>query len=92
MAMTSCRPCAPRLGCDVDTVTVTVMVGGWWLPRRALRQGETLTLDADTAQALARRGIVRMSDAKPPDAEDNAIVASNAGKPARKRPSKEPEQ
>ncbi|WP_141054507.1 hypothetical protein [Tepidiphilus succinatimandens] len=71
------------------TVTVTVLVGGWWLPRRALITGETLTLDADTAQALARRGIVRLSDATPPDADDNAIVASNAGKPSRKRPSKE---
>lgn len=73
----------------MDTVTVTVLVGGWWLPKRALRQGDTITLDAATAQALARRGIVRLSDATPPDAADNAIVASNAGKPARKRPSKE---
>ena len=72
----------------MDTVTVTVLVGGWWLPKRALRQGDTITLDAATAQALARRGIVRLSDAPSPDADDNAIVASNAGKPARKRPSK----
>jgi 3-(3-hydroxy-phenyl)propionate hydroxylase len=44
----------------VDTVTVTVLVGGWWLPRRALSQGETLTLDAATAEGLAalRRGAI----------------------------------
>lgn len=48
-------------------VTVTVVRDGWWLPGRALTQGQTLALDATTAQALARQGIVR-------------IVASNAGK------------
>lgn len=41
--------------------TVTVIRGGWWLPRRALVVGETVTLDADTADALARRGIVRLA-------------------------------
>ena len=72
----------------MDATTVTVLVGGWWLPGRHLAAGDTLTLDVATAQALARRGIVRLSDAPSPDADDNAIVASNSGKPARKRPSK----
>lgn len=69
--------------------TVTVIRGGWWLPRRVLAAGETLVLDADTADALARRGIVRIDDA-------GALVASNADtprktgrKPASKDPSKE---
>lgn len=68
---------------------MTVLRSGWWLPGRHLAAGDTLTLDAATAEALARRGIVRLSDAPSPDADDNAIVASNSGKPARKRPSKE---
>lgn len=52
----------------MDATTVTVLVGGWWLPGRHLAAGDTLTLDAATAEALARRGIVRLAD-----------VASNAG-------------
>lgn len=52
----------------MDGVTVTVLRAGWWLPGRALAEGQTLTLDAATAEALARRGIVRLAD-----------VASNAG-------------
>jgi hypothetical protein len=52
----------------MDATTVTVLVGGWWLPGRHLTAGDTLTLDAATAEALARRGIVRLAD-----------VASNAG-------------
>lgn len=54
----------------MDTVTVTVLVGGWWLPGRHLAAGDTLTLDAATAEALARRGIVRLQ---------TVVVASNAG-------------
>lgn len=47
---------------------MTVLRSGWWLPGRHLAAGDTLTLDAATAEALARRGIVRLAD-----------VASNAG-------------
>lgn len=75
----------------MDTVTVTVLRAGWWLPGRVLADGETLTLDVATAEALARRGIVRLS-ATPPDAsatEAAPTVASNAIKPARKRAKKE---
>lgn len=54
----------------MDATTVTVLVGGWWLPGRHLAAGDTLTLDAATAEALARRGIVRLQAAD---------VASNAG-------------
>lgn len=54
----------------MDATTVTVLVGGWWLPGRHLAAGDTLTLDTDTAEALARRGIVRLQAAD---------VASNAG-------------
>lgn len=57
----------------MDTVTVTVLVGGWWLPGRHLAAGDTLTLDTATAEALARRGIVRLEPPAVPD------VASNAG-------------
>lgn len=57
----------------MEAVTVTVIKGGWWLPGRALVAGETLTLDAATAEALARRGIVRLEPPAVPD------VASNAG-------------
>ncbi|WP_114649096.1 hypothetical protein [Pseudothauera hydrothermalis] len=56
--------------------TVTVLRPGWWLPGRALTAGETLALDAATAEALARRGIVRI---EPPAAPD---VAPNANRPA----------
>lgn len=54
----------------MDATTVTVLVGGWWLPGRHIAAGDTLTLDAATAEALARRGIVRLQAAD---------VASNAG-------------
>lgn len=54
----------------MDATTVTVLVGGWWLPGRHLAAGDTLTLDTATAEALARRGIVRLQAAD---------VASNAG-------------
>ena len=54
----------------MDGVAVTVLRAGWWLPGRALAEGQTLTLDAATAEALARRGIVRLQAAD---------VASNAG-------------
>lgn len=73
----------------MDTVTVTVLVGGWWLPRRALSQGETLTLDVATAEALARRGIVRLPDAVTGASQPDEVVASNANKPASKRAKKE---
>ena len=53
----------------MDATTVTVLVGGWWLPGRHLAAGDTLTLDTATAEALARRGIVRLQAAD---------VASNA--------------
>lgn len=62
--------------------TVTVLRGGWWLPGRVLAEGQTLTLDAATAEALARRGIVRLEPREPD-------VASNAGKARRKPSSKE---
>ena len=68
----------------MDATTVTVLVGGWWLPRRALRQGETLTLDADTAQALARRGIVRL-DAASDAASDTGTDEAPAPKAKRTR-------
>lgn len=61
---------------------MTVLRGGWWLPGRVLTQGEALELDAATAEALARRGIVRLSAAPAPEEQ---TVASNAGKTARKR-------
>lgn len=54
----------------MDAVTVTVLRDGWWLPGRHLAAGDTFTLDAATAEALARRGIVRLQAAD---------VASNAG-------------
>ena len=54
----------------MDATPVTVLVGGWWLPGRHLAAGDTLTLDTATAEALARRGIVRLQAAD---------VASNAG-------------
>lgn len=54
----------------MERVTVTVLVSGWWRPGRALQEGETIELDAMTAEALARRGIVRLQAAD---------VASNAG-------------
>ncbi len=57
----------------MDATTVTVLVGGWWLPGRHLAAGDTLTLDAATAEALARRGIVRLQAAD---------VASNVDTPA----------
>lgn len=57
----------------MDATTVTVLVGGWWLPGRHLAPGETLTLDTATAEALARRGIVRLQAAD---------VASNVDTPA----------
>ena len=57
----------------MDATTVTVLVGGWWLPGRHLAAGDTLTLDTATAEALARRGIVRI---EPPR------VASNVDTPA----------
>lgn len=74
----------------MDTVTVTVLVGGWWLPRRALSQGETLTLDVATAQALARRGIVRLPEPTPEPEPPAHSVASNARKTPSKRQPKEP--
>ena len=70
----------------MDAVTVTVLRGGWWLPGRVLAEGQALTLDAATAEALARRGIVRLEQPEPD-------VASNAGmpepKPARRSTRKE---
>jgi len=57
----------------MNATTVTVLVGGWWLPGRHLTAGDILTLDAATAEALARRGIVRI---EPPR------VASNVDTPA----------
>ncbi|RPE72544.1 hypothetical protein EDC62_0235 [Tibeticola sediminis] len=44
----------------MGTRAVTVLRAGWWLPGRVLAAGDTLTLDAATAEALARRGIVRL--------------------------------
>lgn len=69
----------------MDTRTVTVLRPGWWLPGRSLAAGETLALDAATAEALARRGIVRL---EPTDAAPDAapVVASNADKPAATQP------
>lgn len=82
------NPCALRWGSDMDAVTVTVIKGGWWLPGRALAEGQTLALDAATAEALSRRGIVRLEMPAPMPAPD---VAPNAGapepKPARRKPS-----
>ncbi|MCX8018016.1 MAG: hypothetical protein N2690_08995 [Rhodocyclaceae bacterium] len=68
----------------MDRVTVTVLVSGWWLPGRALQEGQTLELDAMTAEALARRGIVRLPEAAP-DADAQPSVAQNAGRRARKK-------
>ena len=59
----------------MDATTVTVLVGGWWLPGRHLAAGDTLTLDTATAEALARRGIVRI------DAADAPPVAPNVSTP-----------
>jgi hypothetical protein len=59
----------------MDGVTVTVLIGGWWLPGRMLKPGETLVLDAATAEGLALRGIVRL-----PQPEQPQNVALNAGK------------
>ena len=57
----------------MNATTVTVLVGGWWRPGSHLAAGDTLTLDTATAEALARRGIVRI---EPPR------VASNVDTPA----------
>lgn len=62
----------------MDTRTVTVLTSGWWLPGRSLAKGEVLELDRATAEALARRGIVRI------EAEIVQNVAPNAGKPTGK--------
>jgi hypothetical protein len=64
-----------------DTVTVTVLRGGWWLPGRALEHGETLELDAATAEGLALRGIVRLQGPV-------QRVAPNAGTPTDAAPVK----
>lgn len=64
MAGTSSQRCAPRWGCKLSDVTVTVLRPGWWLPGRSLVAGQTMQLDADTAEALARRGIVRIAPKK----------------------------
>lgn len=70
---------------------MTVLRTGWWLPGRVLAEGETLTLDVATAEALARRGIVWLepSQAEARIAAEAQSVAPNAGKPARKRRGKE---
>lgn len=68
---------------------MTVLRTGWWLPGRVLAEGETLTLDVATAEALARRGIVRLPDAVTGASQPDEVVASNANKPARKRRAKE---
>ncbi|TCS94126.1 hypothetical protein EDC36_12048 [Tepidimonas ignava] len=73
----------------MGAVTVTVLRPGWWLPGRALAEGETLTLDVATAEGLARRGIVRLPDAVTGASQPDEVVASNANKPARKRAKKE---
>lgn len=72
----------------MNTVTVIVVRPGWWLPGRALAVGETLMLDAATAEALARRGIVRLAPS-PADLAAKKNVASNAGKAPSKRRVKE---
>lgn len=74
----------------MDGVTVTVLRGGWWLPGRALAEGQTLTLDAATAEALARRGIVRLPEPTPEPEPPAHSVASNARKTPSKRQPKEP--
>lgn len=79
----------------METITVTVLRGGWWLPGRVLEEGQTLTLDAATAEALARRGIARMEPPAPtpepaPDVAANADTpAQNTPKPRRKPSAKE---
>ena len=57
-------------------VTVTVLRSGWWLPGRHLAAGDTLTLDAATAEALARRGIVRLPEPTPEPEPPAHSVAS----------------
>ncbi|GIX31361.1 MAG: hypothetical protein KatS3mg124_1833 [Porticoccaceae bacterium] len=64
----------------MSAVEVTVLRAGWWLPGRVLAPGETLALDAATAAALARRGIVRIAVAEHAGHQDGA--------PARKRRSR----
>lgn len=65
----------------MDARTVTVLRAGWWLPGRVLTAGQTLTLDTATAEALARRGIVRIDPA--PDTA--LVVAPDADTPAAKQ-------
>lgn len=74
----------------MNATTVTVLVGGWWLPGRHLAAGDTLTLDTATAEALARRGIVRLPEPTPEPEPPAHSVASNARKTPSKRQPKEP--
>jgi len=76
----------------MGTLAVTVIKGGWWLPGRVLAEGQQLQLDSATAEALARRGIVRI-EPPAPTPEPAPPVAPNAGtpepKPARRSTRKE---